>query len=64
MFFHVWPLLAFWKFVNAAQEIIDGNLRTTSENLIRIPPNPHDPSAWDFDLSYSGIRYIALKVDC
>jgi hypothetical protein len=30
------------------------------ENILSIPKDPSDPSSWDYDWSFSGIRYNSL----
>jgi hypothetical protein len=41
---------------NADQTVFKSD-STTNENFMKIPDDPSDPSAWDFDWSFSGIRF-------
>lgn len=49
--FAVCPLLS----VHAAQPVFVSGAEYF-ENIISIPKDPTDPSAWDYDWSFSGIR--------
>jgi len=53
------PLAALLLQTQAAQSVFKSD-SAKFENLITIPQDPSDPAAWDFDWSYSGIRFPRL----
>lgn len=45
----------------AAQSVLKATTETF-ENVLSFPEDPSDPAAWDFDWSFTGIRYFAWRV--
>lgn len=43
----------------AARSVLKSSIEVV-ENVLSIPEDPNDPSAWDFDWSFTGIRYSIL----
>jgi hypothetical protein len=48
---------------DTAQAVLKSNFETL-ENTLSTPKDPSDPAAWDYDWSFSGIRYRHISSRC
>jgi hypothetical protein len=53
-------LLLLTQIALAGQAVLKSNSKFF-ENVITTPQDANDPAAWDYDWSFSGIRYNPLK---